>query len=91
MTLSIPTIHLNGTAQAELIEQLSVAAAAVMEAIRAVQGACPNGRDYYTQGQTALASALDGHSRRLKALEGIHEELMEIAVAIDEGGHKVVA
>jgi len=88
--LSIPTVHLNGTAQAELIEQLSVAAVAVSEAMRALNNASPNGRDYYPQGPAAITKALADHSARIKAMDDIHAELIEIAMAIDDGGHKMV-
>ena len=78
MTLATPTIHLNGTPRSELCAQLEEAASAVRLAIEAVQRACPNGRDYYTQGPNATQEALRQHANRLHHLTAVQRELEEI-------------
>lgn len=82
MALSVPTVHLNGTSQTELLTQLTTAADAVRDAITAVQKACPNGRDYYPQGRDATQEALRQHANRLHNLTAVRRELVEIAEAI---------
>jgi hypothetical protein len=82
MTLAIPTIHMNGTSRDELTRQLEEAGSALQAAIRAVEQACPNGRDYYTQGHDATQEALRQHANRLHNLTAVHSELCEIYEAI---------
>ena len=82
MALSVPTVHLNGTSQTELLTQLTTAADAVRDAITAVQKACPNGRDYYPQGRDATQEALRQHDNRLRCMADVLCELVEIAEAV---------
>jgi hypothetical protein len=79
MKLLIPTIHRNGTDGNDLLEQNSDARHAIRLAIKALQNACPNGRDYYPQGDGVIYQAIEQHTKRLKALEAVHNELGEIA------------
>lgn len=73
-----PTLHLNGTSSAELIDQLTAAMSAVNYAARAVAAAAPNARDYYVQGPDATARALSEHRSRLSRLQAISDELAAI-------------
>ncbi len=83
MPLSIPTIHMNGTSRAELVDgQLMPAIDALHAAIAALERACPNGRDYYPQGRDATQEALRQHANRLHHLTAVRAELVEIAEAI---------
>jgi hypothetical protein len=59
-TLAVPTIHLNGTSRESLMEDLLGAYHALTEAIAALGRACPNGRDYYPQGNDALSGRRSG-------------------------------
>lgn len=79
----IPTIHLNGTSRETLIDDYSKAAHAVSDAISALKGTEPNGRDYYVQREGALAKAQLEHVDRLQRLEDVHRELMQIWEGID--------
>jgi hypothetical protein len=81
-TLAVPTIHLNGTSRENLMEDLLGAYHALTEAITALGRACPNGRDYYPQGNDALSAALEDHRSRLARLESVKAELMQVAEAI---------
>jgi hypothetical protein len=51
-------------------------------AIKALENASPNGRDYYLQGAGAINEAIEQHVNRLKALEGVCRELGDIAELI---------
>jgi hypothetical protein len=82
MSLITPTIHLNGTSKAELAEQLANAANALMDARKALQAAAPNGRDYYPQGEQAIAKATDQHRARLMKLREILAEIQSLQMAV---------
>ena len=78
-----PLIHLNGTAGADLQDQVTDAMLALSDAIKALQNAGPNGRDYYVQRDvTAFAQAQQQHEDRLARLEAVQAELVAIAEAI---------
>jgi len=79
-----PTIHLNGTSRAALLDAYTEASAAVRHAIAAVQNAHPNARDYYPQGDSATGEAMAEHMERLRKLQAVREELYTIAEAITE-------
>jgi len=76
-----PTIHLNGTARAELFEGFMQAMATVDMAIDAVRKTHPHGRDFYPQGPDAIITATTEHSIRVSCLEAIRAELEELATA----------
>ena len=83
-----PTIHLNGTSKAELLEQLRNAYTAVRNAQKVLQEAAPNGRDYYPQGPGAILQAQSEYESRLTRLQDVAKELEEIQEAIYEQGGK---
>lgn len=78
-TMTLPTIHLNGTSANDLAEGYRLALNAIDDACQALAGSGPNGRDYYPQGAGALEKALDEHSERLAALEKVKQEVLELA------------
>lgn len=84
--LVIPTVHMNGTRGVDLIDQISEARYALDLAMRALIKACPNGRDYYPQGNEAIYAAMEQHEVRYKALESVYSELGEMAIKIDMQG-----
>jgi hypothetical protein len=78
-----PTIHLNGTAGADLQDQVTDAMLALHTAMNALQAAGPNGRDYYVQQDvTAFAQAQQQHWDRLAKLEAVQADLVEISESI---------
>jgi hypothetical protein len=79
-----PSVHLNGTSAASLIDQYNTAARAVWTALREVEGAGPNQRDYYPQGDLAWTRAKAQHDVRLQALRRVANELREIADYVSE-------
>lgn len=81
-TLAIPTVHINGTSQQMLMDQLGNAIDAVHEAGRKLAAACPNGRDYYVQGGDAIKAALDQHEARMAKLKSIATDLESIMEAV---------
>jgi hypothetical protein len=74
-----PTIHMNGTAPDDLLEDAARAASAVSKAIEACQKAGPNARDYYPQGGAAWATAREEHLSRLTRLASVMEEYSVMA------------
>jgi hypothetical protein len=80
-----PTIHLNGTSRAALLEAYEIAARALVEATEALVDCAPNGRDYYPQGPDALGKAQDEHIVRITSLGVIRREIMELSYACREG------
>jgi hypothetical protein len=76
--LMIPTVHLNGTSKQALLDQLGDAIDAVHEAGRKLAAACPNGRDYYTQGSGATLLAVAQHEARMAKLKDVATELETI-------------
>jgi hypothetical protein len=78
-----PTLHLNGTAGDDLLSQTVDAMLALSDAIKALQAAGPNGRDYYMQpGNNRFAQAQQQHEDRLARLEAVQVELVEISESI---------
>ncbi len=76
--MMLPTIHMNGTAACDLIEDLTRASASLYQAILDVQRAGPNGRDYYPQGPDAVYAANRDHASRLGRLWAVWQELEDI-------------
>src|SRR6478672_1946088 len=80
--LIFPTVHRNGTHGPDLLELQLDARSAILDAIKALQTAGPNGRDYYPQGPDAIQLAIAQHSDRLALLNRVYNELSQIAEAI---------
>ncbi|CAB4147423.1 hypothetical protein UFOVP1017_27 [uncultured Caudovirales phage] len=77
-----PTIHLNGTSGADLLSQTTDAMLALSAAIKTLQNAGPNGRDYYVQGPRAIDAAMSEHRARLAQLQAVQADLVAISEAI---------
>ena len=82
----IPTIHMNGTSREALIEQYSVAGNTVMSAMRAMDEASPNGRDYYVQGPGAIGDAQRQHDAQVAKLREVYDYLTLMVDTIDAAG-----
>ena len=82
--MMVPTIHLNGTARADLLADIVPAAAAVNLAIEKLQLMRPNARDYYPQGPDAYRQASEEHQSRIDSLVGVRLSLEKLYEAIDE-------
>jgi hypothetical protein len=80
----LPTIHLNGTSKAALVDDLCEASAAIDAAYQSLKKCAPNGRDYYPQGPDALKAATDEHMGRLRALDAVKSDVDQFLIAIDE-------
>lgn len=74
-----PSIHLNGTSGERLAMYYEQAAEAVFRAQEALMLACPNGRDYYPQGEDAYSDAHAEHNARQKKLLEVYDELEALA------------
>ena len=80
--MMFPTIHLNGSAGDDLLSQVIDAMLALSDAIKAVQAAGPNGRDYYLHGNSAFPRALAEHEERIAKLEAVQTDLVAISESI---------
>jgi hypothetical protein len=82
--ISIPTVHMNGTSYADLLEHVLKAYRSLRDTEQALRDMTPNGKDYYIQGDGAGEEARRQHQRRLNAIRDIQEELEEIACGIQD-------
>lgn len=74
-TMMFPSIHSNGTDYEVLGDQYGEARLAVLRAVKALELAEPNGRDYYPKGPDAFKRAREEHLTRLSQLESVAREL----------------
>jgi hypothetical protein len=74
-----PTVHLNGTSKERLLEDYCDAIDALHNAGKALAKTCPNGRDYYPQGNGAINTAMNEHEERMRKLRVVIRELETIA------------
>lgn len=82
-TLTTPTIHLNGTAAADLAASYATAYSTVGQAIEALQQSAPNARDYYVQGPNAFPAARTEHEARMHHLADVAGELLALFESVD--------
>ena len=80
--IALPTVHLNGTSRQSLIDDNDAAYNALRAAVRALEKAAPNARDYYVQGDGAFANAVAQHVARLTALRSVLADLEAIAESL---------
>jgi hypothetical protein len=81
-----PTVHLNGTSKAMLLDAAKDALTAVREARDRLQPVYPNGRDYYPQGPTAHRIAVDGWLDLDKQLRDVSSALTILVTEIADQG-----
>jgi hypothetical protein len=86
--LLVPTVHLNGTAKSDLIEQLEQAYDALATAQIKLSEAEPNGRDFYPQGPNVIIEAVGQHVERLQKIRSVQAEINAILEAVQQQGRK---
>ena len=79
MSLTVPTVHLNGTSRDTLLEGYIAALDALRLAREALQAAAPNARDYYVQAGDTFCLAQNQHFVRLARLRETLDELITLA------------
>ena len=77
--ITLPTIHLNGTSRDSLLEGYMAAMDAIRLAMKALQSAAPNARDYYVQAGDTFCMAQNQHFVRLARLRETLDELNTLA------------
>ena len=77
--LTVPTVHLNGTSYDGLFVPICDAAGDIRRTIRSLEECAPHGRDYYLQGNSALAVATSEHLSRVARLQSVLDELQAMA------------
>ena len=80
-----PIVHLNGTSKNRLMGQLREACDALHTATGALIEASPHQRDYYPLHSETWRQAREDHRERIRVVEEMRNDLMAIAIAIDEG------
>jgi len=85
-TWAQPTIHINGTGKADLLNGYRQAMAAVRLAIDAVRSTAPHGRDYYVQRDNPIQMAMREHAERLVKLQSVFDELQALAIHVSNQG-----
>jgi len=83
--MTAPTVHLNGTSKAELIENLEKANTALHDACSALAGTAPNARDYYPQGPDAYGKARDAYQADLTAMHNVMHHIQYLWESIEGG------
>ena len=81
--MMIPSVHLNGTSQKNLLAELETAYSAVNAANDALRQVTVHGRDYYVQGDHAYPQARHEMDARLGALEQVMSDLLVMHQAIE--------
>lgn len=84
MTLTKPTIHLNGTSAQELLDAYVAAFQALHVAHAKLALTAPHGRDYYVQKGDALAAAIEQHAERMRRIGGVIREIEELAMHVSD-------
>lgn len=79
-----PLIHLNGTSGEQLFEGYAAAGSALRAALRALEEAAPNARDYYPLGEASYAAARREHEARVREINRVMAEVYELAEHVTE-------
>jgi hypothetical protein len=82
--MTAPTVHLNGTSAAALLEGYEKATAAVTAALTALGEAAPNARDYYPQGPGAWTNVREAHMADLNALHTVLHHLQYLHESVQQ-------
>jgi hypothetical protein len=81
---TFPRLNINGTAADDLLKQQIDARSAVLDAMKALQAAAPNGRDYQTVSVDIYKAARQQHDAWLGQLDEMAQKLELIALAIHD-------
>ena len=84
MTITPPTVHLNGTSHKDLWAGYEAAYDAVRAAQEALGNIEFNSRDYYVQGPEAWGKAQDHRIEQRQALAQVEEYLLQHLLSLRE-------
>lgn len=71
-----PSVHLNGTPREALLAQQREVCMAAQALLAALAASRPHGRDYYVQGDRALAAATEAHTERERAVQKVYDDAL---------------
>lgn len=80
-----PTIHINGSNPQTMIHDLSLLAQHLRDARERLKNVAPHMRDYYVKpdgGNREFEAARLAHSRRMRAIDLVLDEIEEMHIAI---------
>ena len=80
-----PLVHLNGTSREALTTANIDASSAIRGAIRVLEAAEPNARDYYPLGPDAWTAARAEHVSRIERLRDVLAEVYAIVEVLSDG------
>lgn len=81
--LVVPTIHINGTSEEELVRQYSNAVRFLQAGRDALAQTAPHARDYYIhKDKGVLAKATQQHEARMRKVKEVIDELTSIGESI---------
>jgi len=84
MTITSPTIHLNGTSAKDLWQGYEAAYDAVRAAQEALGKIEFNARDYYVQDADAFTKARDHRNEQRQALANVEEYLLQHLLSLQK-------
>lgn len=88
---TIPTIHLNGTSSATLIEEYKTAHKAIDKAIDTLAAATCHARDFYPQGPDAYYQAREERQQALQKLREAQEYVELVWAGINDQARRAKA
>ena len=80
--LTLPTVHLGGTARTTLLDDITTVQGVLRETIEAMKSLAPHGRDYLEP--FAINAATDEHRSRVNHLQAVLDELQQLAEHVAE-------
>ena len=83
-TLVRPTVHMNGTSRASLVEQRLDVYTAAKALLEAMAQARPHGRDHYPPNSQPLAEAQAIHNAREMSVQAIIDAVQAEALALQK-------
>jgi hypothetical protein len=84
MTITPPTVHLNGTSAKDLWEGYEAAYNAILAAQEALGKIEFNARDYYVQDSEAYSKARDHRIEQCKAIAQVEEYLLQHLISLQD-------
>lgn len=76
--MQFPTVHINGTSKAALLEGYCDAMNALLDAIKALETCSPNARDYYVNDGN-INAACHEHANRIADLVALRRDINKLA------------
>lgn len=80
--LQMPAVHINGTGRSGLQSQIESIVMELTSAMELMRQGAPHARDYYVLGDGAFERARKQHEERLKRVQDVMDEYVQIYESI---------